>query len=417
MYKRKLIFKYIFISSIFTTLLLCVVTYTGYIKKNFPENIYITEQSNTTFNLSVPVTGSVYNSSVNRTGNELSADFNQEVTFISGEPANYNMDLKLFGLIFLKTVHVNVVNEQQVYPCGFQSGLYLKSNGILVVKTDSIDSVYYGAVNPCADILAKGDYILSVNNEKINSKKDFSDIIAYSEGNSLNLEIMRNGYISNVSVTPVLASDNMYKLGLWIKDDAQGIGTLTYIDQSYHFGALGHGITDNSTGKVMDISGGKIYNTHIISIVKGQDGTPGELQGIIDYKNSQPIGTINKNSDYGIYGTIDASVCQRHNLQLMNVGYRYMIHKGRAYIRFYRNNKYEDYDIEITSLGNSNSKNISFKVTSDKLIDMTNGIVQGMSGCPIIQDGRLIGAVTHVLIDDSKSGYGLYIENMLNASE
>ena len=100
MYKRKLIFKYIFISSIFTTLLLCVVTYTGYIKKNFPENIYITEQSNTTFNLSVPVTGSVYNSSVNRAGNELSADFNQEVTFISGEPANYNMDLKLFGLIF-----------------------------------------------------------------------------------------------------------------------------------------------------------------------------------------------------------------------------------------------------------------------------------------------------------------------------
>lgn len=231
-----------------------------------------------------------------------------------------------------------------------------KSNGILVVKTDSIDSVYYGAVNPCADILTKGDYILSVNNEKINSKKDFSDIIAYSEGNSLNLEIMRNGYISNVSVTPVLASDNMYKLGLWIKDDAQGIGTLTYIDQSYHFGALGHGITDNSTGKVMDISGGKIYNTHIISIVKGQDGTPGELQGIIDYKNSQPIGTISKNSDYGIYGTIDASVCKRHNLQLMNVGYRYMTHKGRAYIRFYRNNKYEDYDIEITSLGNSNSK-------------------------------------------------------------
>ena len=278
MYKRKLIFKYIFISSIFTTLLLCVVTYTGYIKRNFPENIYITEQSNTTFNLSVPVTGSVYNSSINRAGNELSADFNQEVTFISGEPANYNMDLKLFGLIFLKTVHVNVVNEQQVYPCGFQAGLYLKSNGILVVKTDSIDSVYYGAVNPCADILTKGDYILSVNNEKINSKKDFSDIIAYSEGNSLNLEIMRNGYISNVSVTPVLASDNMYKLGLWIKDDAQGIGTLTYIDQSYHFGALGHGITDNSTGKVMDISGGKIYNTHIISIVKGQDGTPGELQ-------------------------------------------------------------------------------------------------------------------------------------------
>ena len=101
----------------------------------------------------------------------------------------------------------------------------------------------------------------------------------------------------------------------------------------------------------------------------------------------------------------------------MSVGYRYMVHKGRAYVRFYHNNQYKDYDIEITSLNNSNSKNISFKVTSDELLDMTNGIVQGMSGCPIIQDGRIIGAVTHVLIDDSKSGYGIYIENMLNASQ
>ena len=140
------------------------------------------------------------------------------------------------------------------------------------------------------------------------------------------------------------------------------------------------------------------------------------MQGIIDYKNSTPIGTIDKNSSYGIYGTIDDSIVKKHSLSLMSVGYRYSVHKGKAYVRFYRNNKYDDYEIKITQLNNNDSKNISFVVTSEELLDMTNGIVQGMSGCPIIQDGKIIGAVTHVLIDDSRSGYGIYIENMLNAS-
>ena len=134
------------------------------------------------------------------------------------------------------------------------------------------------------------------------------------------------------------------------------------------------------------------------------------MQGIIDYKNSTPIGTIDKNSSYGIYGTIDNSIVKKHSLSLMSVGYRYSVHKGKAYVRFYRNNKYDDYEIKITQLNNNDSKNISFVVTSEELLDMTNGIVQGMSGCPIIQDGKIIGAVTHVLIDDSRSGYGIYIE-------
>ncbi len=421
MYIKKLFNKYIIISALFTTILLCLISYTEYIKRHFPEHIYINEQSNTTFDLSVPVTGNVYNLSGynNSSGSSINnnADFNREVTFITGSPANYNMDLKLFGIIFLKTVQVNVVDEAKVYPGGFQAGLYLKSNGILVVKTDTVNSLSYGSINPCENILSKGDYILSVNGKNISSKNTFSDIISGSEGETLELEILRNGTIISVNVTPVLDTDNSYKLGLWIKDDAQGIGTITYIDQAGHYGALGHGITDTSTGAIMNISGGRIYSTKILSIVKGREGAPGELQGIIDYKNSKPVGTINKNCEYGIYGTIDNNVSTRHNLQLMSAGYRYMVHKGKAYIRFYRNNKYNDYEIEITALNNSSSKNISFRVTSDELIELTNGIVQGMSGCPIIQDGKLIGAVTHVLIDDSHSGYGIYIENMLNISD
>ena len=192
--------RYILYSAILTTLLLCALTYTDYVKKHFPEHIYITEQSNTTFNLSVPVTGNVYNSSY-KTDNNINANFNEEVTFITGNPASYDMDLKLFGVIFLKTVHVNVVDETKVYPCGFQAGLYLKSNGILVVKTDSVSSMSYGDIIPCEHILSKGDYILYVNGTEISSKKEFSDIIAGCDGSNLELGILRNGSISTVKVT------------------------------------------------------------------------------------------------------------------------------------------------------------------------------------------------------------------------
>lgn len=412
---RHLIKKYCLISGILTIFMLSGLAYIDYVNKHFPENIYLSEQSDATFNLSVPVTGSVYSS--DNVTNNANADFSHEVTFVTGNANNYNMDLHLFGFIFLKTINVNVVDNVEVYPCGFQAGLYLKSDGVLVVRTDSINTSDYGNVNPCEHIISKGDYILKVDDQPISSKKEFADIINASNGNKISLSILRNKEIIDVSVTPVLSEDNEYKLGLWVKDDAQGIGTITYIDKENHFGALGHGITDNSTGTILNIKNGKLYNTRIISIVKGKNGTPGELQGIIDYQNTTPIGDINKNCEYGIYGSIDEVIVKRHDLQLMSIGYRYNVHKGKAYVRFYRNNKYQDYEINITSLSNGGLKNISFKVTSPELLDMTNGIVQGMSGCPIIQDDKIIGAVTHVLIDDSQSGYGIYIENMLNSSD
>jgi len=415
-FSNKLLNKYIYWSGIITLLFILITSYVNYVNKHFPEQIYITEQSDTSINLSLPVTGSVHNTQ-NGTNNSLAnADFSREVTFITGSPGSYHIDLHLFGFLFLKTVNVNVVDEKYVYPCGFQAGLYLKSSGILVVKTDSIESKSSGTITPCENIITKGDYILKINDEEINSKKQLSCKVNECAGEKLNIELLRNDEIINVTVTPVEDKNSEYKLGLWVKDDAQGIGTITYIDTDYNYAALGHPITDNTTGKALNIKYGRLYNTRILSIIKGQNGTPGELQGIIDYKNSTPIGTIDKNSSYGIYGTIDNSIVKKHSLSLMSVGYRYSVHKGKAYVRFYRNNKYDDYEIKITQLNNNDSKNISFVVISEELLDMTNGIVQGMSGCPIIQDGKIIGAVTHVLIDDSRSGYGIYIENMLNAS-
>ena len=244
-FSNKLLNKYIYWSGIITLLFILITSYVNYVNKHFPEQIYITEQSDTSINLSLPVTGSVHNTQ-NGTNNSLAnADFSREVTFITGSPGSYHIDLHLFGFLFLKTVNVNVVDEKYVYPCGFQAGLYLKSSGILVVKTDSIESKSSGTITPCENIITKGDYILKINDEEINSKKQLSCKVNECAGEKLNIELLRNDEIINVTVTPVEDKNSEYKLGLWVKDDAQGIGTITYIDTDYNYAALGHPITDN----------------------------------------------------------------------------------------------------------------------------------------------------------------------------
>ena len=405
--KKKIVYRFFIFVLFFIVSASGMGIYAHMVAKQLPREIYLQNNRITTLQLGLPVTAENDTQKVN---------LSRPAAFAAEQTGSYPMQIKLFGVFDIRTVDVNVVEPDYVYPCGFQIGLYLKTDGVLAVNTQSITDIYGNEVNPCENIIRQGDYILAVNAEKVSSKGTLAEAVKKCGGTEVVFTILRNGQQFDVSVTPVMDEGGNYKIGLWVKDDAQGIGTITYIDTDYNYAALGHPITDNTTGKALNIKYGRLYNTRILSIIKGQNGTPGELQGIIDYKNSTPIGTIDKNSSYGIYGTIDNSIVKKHSLSLMSVGYRYSVHKGKAYVRFYRNNKYDDYEIKITQLNNNDSKNISFVVTSEELLDMTNGIVQGMSGCPIIQDGKIIGAVTHVLIDDSRSGYGIYIENMLNAS-
>jgi stage IV sporulation protein B len=217
----------------------------------------------------------------------------------------------------------------------------------------------------------------------------------------------------DVSIQPVLDESGEYKIGLWVKDDAQGIGTLTFIDSNQCFGALGHGISDETTSSLLNIENGLLYKTKIVSIIKGSNGKPGELVGTIDYSGTEKLGRIIENSSCGIYGKLDKDLTKTYNLELMEVGVSSLVHKGTAFIRMYQGNEYKDYEIELTNISYNGQKNLTFCVKSEELLNLTNGIVQGMSGCPIIQDNNVIGAVTHVLVDDSTKGYGIFIEKMM----
>lgn len=405
---RRLLFFFAFAA-------VCILGIAGYWKsivKKMPKHIYVGQNDETVLDINIPVTGHVYSYEYDNFTKE--ADFSRPVTIITGDTGHYSMKMKLFGVIELNTVDIEVVDEKMVYPGGFQTGLYMKSDGAFVVNVSSIKQSTGIEVTPADNILMKGDYILSINGKDVTDKKMLSREVAGCDGQDIILKIKRNEQIFDVSVRPVLGEDNVYKLGIWVKDDAQGIGSITYIDGDGNYGALGHGISDSETDNILKIKYGKLYKTRIISIIKGKNGTPGELLGTIEYKDENVLGTITKNTSHGIYGKIDKEVINKYNLELMKTGYSHNVKKKSAYVRMYINDSFCDYEIEITDINNaSENKNITFKVVSEQLLDKTNGIVQGMSGCPIIQDGKVIGAVTHVFVDDPTCGYGIFIEKML----
>lgn len=221
----------------------------------------------------------------------------------------------------------------------------------------------------------------------------------------------------SISLQPVTAQDGTQKLGVWVRSDTQGIGTMTYLDLNGKFGALGHGISDSDTGEVVQISDGALYDTEIIGIEKGSIGNPGIMSGVIYYGPGSLLGEIDSNSEVGIFGTAGEKLRQAMNMQPLQIGYRQDVKKGTAWIRSGISGEIKDYQIEILKVDYSTAhqnKSLVIQVTDPELLALTGGIVQGMSGSPIIQDGKLIGAVTHVFIQDSTKGYGIFIENMLS---
>lgn len=381
------------------------------IRKRIPDRLYIYKQDKAVLSMDIPVVGTVYDSSNNVCADNI--DFGRQVTIQPGDTGQYYVDYKLFGLLTVARTHMEVVDERYIYSGGFQVGIYLKCNGVYVVSTETICTYDGKNVVPVSEKLGKGDYIIKVNDNAVSTKEQLSQLVAASDGKSINITVRRDNQELSYDVTPVKNVAGEYKLGIWVKDDTQGVGTVTYVCEDGTFAALGHGISDNETGNVLDISGGSIYRTRILSIVPGKNGEPGELLGTIDYREHN-IGSISRNTDKGIYGENAYSLYSEYSPELIKAAGSYEVTKGAAYIRFYNNGGFHDYEIDITDLKYGDSKNITFKVTSDELLELTNGIVQGMSGSPIIQNGKLIGAVTHVFIDDSTCGYGIFIDKMLD---
>lgn len=307
--------------------------------------------------------------------------------------------------------------KTKVYASGEPVGIYIKTKGVLVLGIQNVKTADNRTCSPAEHKLESGDYILTMNGEDISSKAQFISCLQKNEEKEAVLTISRNGEEQQIKIQPVYSEeDHCYQIGAWIRNDTQGIGTVTYITEDGNFAALGHGISDCDLGVQLNIAGGSIYETDIASIMKGKAKDPGQVIGTIDYIPEKYLGNIGINSTCGIFGLIKNHQENFRNGQLMEVADASEIKTGKAFVRTSISGESRDYTIEIEKISLSKKdaqKALRIKITDPDLIALTGGIIQGESGSPIIQDGKLIGAVTHVFVDDPTRGYGICAETMM----
>ncbi len=341
------------------------------------------------------------------------------VTMVTGaSEGTYQMDIRLLGVIPLKSVEIQVMSERYIAAAGFPVGIFLKTKGVMVVGVGSFDDQAGAVREPAKGHLMEGDYILKYNDVEVTGKKQFMNLLAQNQGTEVLLGIERDSVYLEERVTPAFNQNGECKMGIWIRDNAQGVGTLTYVDENGNFGALGHGITDADTGELMELGRGSLYGTKIVAVRRGTDGVPGELTGMIEYDDANVIGEITENTPYGIFGRLDPEKLEENGMkmELQEIGFKQDIRLGAATMISSVNDEMHAYDIEITAIHMGNGggkKGLELLVRDEELLNLTGGIVQGMSGSPIIQDGKVVGAVTHVLVNAPEKGYGIFIEEML----
>ena len=361
----------------------------------------------------------VLGSKSNIPAGQVKIQTSEPISMYGTTEGTYRIGMKLFGIIEMKDIQVDVVSDTYAIPCGTPIGIYLKSNGVMVIGTGEITDASGQAVEPALGILKTGDYIETVNGHFLEDKQDLIEAVNTGHGDVVHMEIRRNGERIPVDLTPVQTADGSYKLGAWVRDDTQGIGTITYVDQNKNFGALGHGISDSDTGQLVDVKEGQLYATEILGIEKGAPGNPGVMSGTIYYGSGTRMGEVTVNSEEGIFGTVNERFLQTVETDAIPIGFRQDVKKGPAVILSNVSGEVREYAVEIQKVDHASiqkNKGMTIKVVDEALLELTGGIVQGMSGSPIIQDGKLVGAVTHVLVNDPTRGYGIFIENMLDAA-
>lgn len=320
--------------------------------------------------------------------------------------------LKIFIISLLLLIPINVFAYSDfIIPGGETLGIEINSKGIMVIGFYQIN----GKFNKGNPELKPGDYITKVNNIDVYTVDDLTSVIEDNISKSgVKITYNRNGKIKTSNLE-LVKDDNIYKTGLYVKDSITGIGTLSYIDpETKVFGALGHEIVESNTKSTVEIKSGIIFRNYITSIDKSTNGIPGSKNAKFYYDTT--YGRIIKNTNVGIYGIYDAMLPQK---DLIEVAEPNEVKIGKAYIETVLNGEeIKQYDINITSINeNADIKNISFEITDKELLDKTGGVVQGMSGSPIIQNNKIIGAVTHVVIDNPSNGYGIFITTMLEEGE
>ena len=356
----------------------------------------------------------------------------EEITFASAYPirmvqreetqpsdlagSSYQMDLKLLGTIPVKTVEVNVVDRKLVTVSGAPFGIKMFTDGLMVVGMSDIPTTG-GRVNPAkAAGLEIGDVIKTFNGQKLATNEQLAELMLENGSGPVRVEVERDGSPFSTSIQPVRSTgDDQYRLGVWVRDSSAGIGTLTYLDQnSGLFTGLGHAVCDVDTGEVMPLSNGEVVPARITGCKRGEAGTPGELKG--KFTEELPLGVLSANTETGVYGLLRSRTLYLG--EEMPLAMKHEVQTGKAYIyTTVEGTQPKRYEIEIEKLSlgeDENGQNMVLHVTDPELLRRTGGIVQGMSGSPIIQNGMLVGSVTHVFVKDPTRGFGVFAENIQN---
>lgn len=386
-------------------------TWIYFLWEKVPSQIHIMKGEAEEFDFAIPATAQI--SKQNQTIGTV--DLGKTVTLYGADTDNYQMAVKLFGFIDFKQTEVSVIDEVELRPIGKPVGIYVKTRGILVIDIGEFEGED-GLLKEPATLIKEGDYILAYNGDKIDLKQDLIQKINACNGEAIVLTIDRAGEIFDIKITPQKNREGAYKLGIWVRDNAQGVGTMTYVTHDNEFGALGHGINDLDTATLMELDYGSLYCADIISIKKGEAGEPGEMTGYISYQKDEYVGIVEENTKEGIYGNVDDSFVTDVPTDFLKIGLKQDVHMGAIQILCTVDKTPVYYDAEITDIyfqSDNGSRGFRIHITDEELLQQTGGIVQGMSGSPIIQDGKIIGAVTHVLVNDPTRGYGIFIENML----
>ena len=330
----------------------------------------------------------------------------------------FELNLNLFGTIPVKEINVNVIPKTKVIPMGNLIGAKLYTSGVLVVGMSEIQGQDLKKYKPYENSgIEEGDMIVEMDSKKIANTNELVETVNKSDGKEIQIKYIRNDETITTSIQPVKSESNEYKLGLWVRDAAAGVGTLTFYEPSTgKFAALGHGIVDVDTGGILNIANGELVTSNLIAIQKGEKGKPGEIKGSID--SGVTIGEISKNTNFGVFGLVS----NKTNLNLKNakeyeIALRSEIKTGEAQVICeLENGKKETYNIEIEKVYASNNydnKSMLIKITDERLLQKTGGIIQGMSGSPIMQNGKFIGAITNVLVSDPTTGYAIFGDLMV----
>lgn len=424
--RQKHIYRLCLLGVLVVILSVLVVCWYWGMQRMVPDEILLFQDQMENINLELPF-AEVQMSSEDAESTQVSVNHSEQVgdllQFSMAEPVSITAakcgsvqaEVKLFGWLHCKNIRIDVREETKVMPVGRAVGLYIHSDGVMVLGTGKVSEKNGSTATPAYKILQTGDYIEEINGTAVYTIQEISDLIQKNGAKRIVLGVNRGSNHIQVKLTPVLAENGSYQIGAWLREDTEGIGTLTFVTEENQFAALGHGITDADTELLIKLQNGGLYPASIDHVVAGKNGSPGELVGSVQLGSKNRLGTIQNNTALGITGDITDEQYQYQEDKAYSIGRKQEVKEGAATILCQLGDSVKEYQVEIEeiNLSSEDNKGMEIHVTDPELLEEAGGIVQGMSGAPIIQGNKCIGAVTHVFVKDATRGYATFIENMI----